>query len=195
MGALASMTRANGIALFPTLIVEALFPMTAERRWNWRSLWIALVPAGYLVYLALNVHFAGHAFGFLATHEKLFYTAPSWPWEGIHHVLGDMDRAPSQAEVVGVQELLFIVLGLICVAISWIKLRASYSTWMTLNWLGITSLTFVQSAPRYSLAMFPIFILFAMLGRNKFWNGLLNVWSLLFLALFASLFARGWWAF
>jgi hypothetical protein len=43
--------------------------------------------------------------------------------------------------------------------------------------------------------MFPIFILFALLGRNRFWNAVITIWSLLFLALFTSLFVRGWWAF
>jgi hypothetical protein len=43
--------------------------------------------------------------------------------------------------------------------------------------------------------MFPIFILFALLGRNRFWVGVLTAWSLLFFALFALLFARGEWAF
>ncbi len=47
----------------------------------------------------------------------------------------------------------------------------------------------------YTLTMFPIFILFALLGRNRFWFGALTVWSLLFFALFAILFARGEWAF
>jgi hypothetical protein len=43
--------------------------------------------------------------------------------------------------------------------------------------------------------MFPIFIVFALLGRNRFWSGVITVWSLLFFALFAVLFARGELAF
>ena len=49
--------------------------------------------------------------------------------------------------------------------------------------------------PRYTLTMFPIFILFGLLSQNRFWAGVLTVWSLLFFALFAVLFARGEWAF
>ena len=49
--------------------------------------------------------------------------------------------------------------------------------------------------PRYTLTMFPIFILFALLGKNRFWAGVLTVWSLLLFALFAVLFAHGEWAF
>jgi hypothetical protein len=43
--------------------------------------------------------------------------------------------------------------------------------------------------------MFPIFMLFALLTKNRFWYGIITVWSLLFLALFAILFVRGQWAF
>ncbi|MEY2543399.1 MAG: hypothetical protein QOE81_860, partial [Verrucomicrobiota bacterium] len=53
----------------------------------------------------------------------------------------------------------------------------------------------LESMPRYTLTMFPIFILFGLLAANRFWNFVLTVWSLLFLALFTSLFMRGWWAF
>jgi hypothetical protein len=49
--------------------------------------------------------------------------------------------------------------------------------------------------PRYMLTMFPIFILFALLARNRLWYAVITIWSLLFLALFTSLFVRGLWAF
>ena len=67
--------------------------------------------------------------------------------------------------------------------------------WMTGFWILCTSVNFFRSTPRYTLTMFPIFILFALLGRNPFWAGILTAWSLLFFALFAVLFARGEWAF
>jgi hypothetical protein len=66
---------------------------------------------------------------------------------------------------------------------------------MTGSWILAASVNFFRSMPRYTLTMFPIFILFALLGRNRFWAGVLTVWSLLLFALFAALFARGEWAF
>ena len=97
--------------------------------------------------------------------------------------------------MVGVQELYFTALGFICAIASWIKLRPLYAMWMTASWLLFASVTFIESAPRYTLTLFPIFILFALWGANRFWNAVITVWSLLFLALFAALFVRGWWAF
>lgn len=106
-----------------------------------------------------------------------------------------MDWKPDQAEMVGTQEFVFALIGLIGVVMSWIKLRPVYAMWMTGNWLLFASVTFLESMPRYTLTMFPIFILFGLLAANRFWNFVLTVWSLLFLALFTSLFMRGWWAF
>jgi hypothetical protein len=118
------------------------------------------------------------------------------PWVGMRGALGIMmDWKPGQAEMVGAQEFVFALLGLIGVVASWIKLRPIYAMWMTGNWLLFASVTFLESMPRYTLTMFPIFILFGLIATNRFCYVVLTVWSLLFLALFTSLFMRGWWAF
>jgi hypothetical protein len=104
-------------------------------------------------------------------------------------------RSPAEAEMIGTQELYFTALGLICVVAAWLKLRPAYAVWMTGSWLLVVSATFIESMPRYMLTMFPIFILFALLGMHRLWNALITIWSLLFLAVFTSLFVRGWWAF
>jgi hypothetical protein len=81
------------------------------------------------------------------------------------------------------------------VIVSWIKLRPVYAVWATGNWLLFSAVTFIESAPRYTLLIFPLFILFGFVGENRFWNGVITVWSLLFLALFSAVFVHGTWAF
>jgi Mannosyltransferase (PIG-V) len=195
LGAFSWMTRANGIVLLPTLGAEALHQFVATRRWQWRWLWIGIVPAGFAVYLLLNWHVTGDPFMFLRMRKPLFVITPAWPWVGIRNAIGNLQRAPNEAEMVGAQELFFTIMGLICAIVSWFKLRPTYAVWITGNWLLCNCATFIESAPRYALSMFPIFVLFALLAANRFWNMVITVWSLLFLALFASLFVRGWWAF
>jgi len=195
LGALATMTRANGLALVPAFIVEAIQQWRAVRSWRWHWLWIAAVPLGFCVYLLLNQHVSGHAFGFVDMRREIFRTSPDWPWVGLREAYRNLRRDPSDAEMVGGQELFFALLGLLCAVVSWFKLRPSYATWITVTWLGFTCVTFVQSAPRYTLALFPIFILFGLAAQNRIWNAVITIWSLLFLGLFASLSARGWWAF
>jgi hypothetical protein len=109
--------------------------------------------------------------------------------------IGNLHRGASDAEIQGAQELYFSLLGLACIVASWIKLRPLYAIWATGNWLLFNAVTFLQSAPRYTLLIFPLFILFGLIGSNRFWNAVITVWSLLFLALFSAVFVRGWWVY
>ena len=196
LGALSWMTRANGIILIPTLAVEAGHQYVVSKRWQWRWLWIAVVPVGFGIYLFLNWRVTGDPFGFFAVRKPFFGMSASWPWVGIYQaVVINLQRAPNEAEMIGGEELYFVALGFVCMIASWIKLRPLYAMWITGNWFLVTSATFLVSMPRYSLTMFPIFMLFALLAKNRLWYAVITVWSLLFLALFTSLFVRGQWAF
>jgi len=124
------------------------------------------------------------------------YTSFDWPWRGIRGAIGIMiGWKPGDAEIVGAQEFIFAMIGLICAMASWIRLRPTYAMYITVSWLIFASTTFMESMPRYTLTKFPIFVLFGLLGENRFWRVAITVWSLLFLALFTSLFTRGGWAF
>lgn len=195
LGALCWMTRGVGVVLLPALAAEATQQYYARRRWNWQWCWLAIVPAGFAVYLLINWHITGDPFAFLQTRKVSFNQAFAFPFVGIRQAIRAPYPTPNEAEMGGVQELIFVALGFVCMIISWIKLRPAYAVWMTAMWFLVTSVSFLQSVPRYTLAMFPIFILFGLLTRNRFWFGALTVCSLLFFALFAVLFARGEWAF
>lgn len=194
-GALTCLTRANGLVLLPVLIVEAAHQYRTTRRWRWQWLYIALAAVGFGGYLLLNKYVTGNAFAFTSLMQQFFGKSLSSPLTGIDNALGSMSRAPSEAEMVGTQEVLFIALGLICTIVSWIKLRPAYSVWMAGNWLLFVSVSFVLSVPRYTLTMFPIFILFAMLAARRIWLAVITVWSILYLSFFASTFVWGHWAF
>ena len=195
LGAFCWLTRATGAVLVPTLGVEAAQKYFTNRRWNPRWLWIALVTSGFAVYLLLNWLVTGDASAFLRTRKVSFEQTFALLWAGIWKMVRAHYRTPNEAEMVGVQELAFLALGFICTIISWIKLRPTYAAWMTGNLILFASVNYFRSIPRYTLTMFPIFVLFGLLSQNRFWAGVLTVWSLLFFALFAVLFARGEWAF
>src|SRR4030095_10572946 len=134
-------------------------------------------------------------FAFLPMRKELFHLSGAWPWIGMQDAYRNRLQAPSQATMVGTQEFFFACLGLICAIVSCIKLRPIYAVWITGSWLLVTSATFLVSEPRYALKLFPIFILAGLVGQNRFWDRIMTTASLLFLALFAGLFVRGWWAF
>ena len=194
-GALTCLTRANGLVLVPVLVVEAAHQYWITRRWQWQWLWIGIAAFGFAGYLVLNKHVTGDAFAFTSLMQRFFSKSLSPPWSGIDNAIGSMSRAPAEAEMIGTQEVLFIVLGFACTVVSWIKLRPAYGVWMTGNWLLFVSVSFVLSVPRYTLTMFPIYILFSMLAARRVWLAVITFWSLLYLSFFASLFTWGRWAF
>src|SRR3989441_2772264 len=51
LGALACLSRINGLVLMPALVVEAGYQYWKTRRWRWQWLWIGLVGVGVLGYL------------------------------------------------------------------------------------------------------------------------------------------------
>lgn len=193
LGALACLTRVNGLVLGPTLLMEAFLQFRIARRINWRWLWIGVVPLGFLLYLALNYHVTGNPFAFSPIMEEHWFKKFTPPWVGIYEV---WLRTPEINLTEGLQELVFIAVGFVGIVWCWLRLSPTYGVWMTLNWLLINSTDFVVSVPRYSLTFFPLFILFARLAQQRPVAGLLlSVVSLFFLALYATKFAYGTWAF
>jgi hypothetical protein len=196
IGALACLTRITGIILPAVLLAEAVEQYRLERRFNRGWLWIAVVPAGLIGYLILNAHVTGDPFAFLAIQKEHWYKSLAPPWSGIRGSIDSIGWRPArEAQIVGVQELFFILLGLVGTIYSWAKLRVSYSLWMTGNWLLFTSTSFVYSVPRYTLTLFPIYIMFAQAAKKPLVNSAITVWSLVYLALFSTLFVCGYWAF
>lgn len=195
LGGLACMTRANGVILGPVLAIEIWQQYRTSRRWEWQWVCVVLVAAGFGGYLLLNYHVTGNAFAFVTLQREFFGKSLSSPITGFLDAIGSMTRTPAEAEMVGTQEVLFITLGLACTIVSAFKLRAAYTVWMAGNWLLFVSVSFVLSVPRYTLTMFPIFILFAMLASRRLWLAVLSVWSILYLSFFTAVFVLGRWAF
>jgi Mannosyltransferase (PIG-V) len=192
LGACACLTRVNGLLLIPVLGVEALSQLWVTRRINWRWLWIAIVPAGFLGYLWLNHHVTGDYFAFSKIMEAHWYKKFTPPWLGISDVYWRLAGDVTE----GQHELFYIALGLIFIIWSWVRLRPSYAVWITCNWLLINSTSFILSVPRYTLTLFPIFILLAQActGRRLPF-AIVTAFSLIYLGLYASRFAQGLWAF
>jgi Mannosyltransferase (PIG-V) len=195
-GALAALTRPNGILLLAALGAEALWRLWETRRFDWRWLWVGLVPIGFAVYLAINYRITGDPLSFLKMESDHWSNALTTPWRGIGVNLGiARDWAPTRAAMIGTQVLFYLAVGLSGTIAAIFLLRPSYAVWMALNWLLYASQSWDISAPRYTLMMFPLFILLARLARRRTWDAAITVWSLMWLAAFAGEFVRGNWAF
>jgi len=193
LGAGACLTRVNGLILGFALATEVIHQYWKTRRINLRWLWIGVVPLGFLGYLWLNHEVTGDYFAFTKIMHEHWYKKFASPWFGIHDL---WLRALGLNVNEGLNELVAVAILSICAVWSWFRLRPSYSVWITLNWVLITSTAFVLSVPRYTLTLFPVFILFARAtSGRRFWFAMLTIGSLLYFALYAGRFAQGLWAF
>jgi hypothetical protein len=197
LGGLACLTRINGLVLIPALAFEAWAEYRETKTVNRQWLWLGLLAFGFGAYLALNYFVAGDPAMFMVYQREHWYRYFRLPiyglWEALKTTLYDI---PEAALMRGFQELLFVSIGLFATVAGWRWLRNSYRVWMAGNWLLFVSTSYVLSVPRYTLIMFPLFILMARTAvRNWPVKVLFVVWSLLFLALFSIQFTRGWWAF
>lgn len=196
LGALAAMTRPNGIMLMPALGVEALAGWWRTRRFEWRWLWIGAVALGLGVHMLVNYSVTGDPMAFMSLEHSHWSNRLVAPWSGIAtnvHVM--LTYRANDAAMIGTQVLFYLAVGLAGTIAAALILRPSYAVWMGLNWLLIVSESWDISAPRYTLMMFPLFILIAMLARRRSWNTAITVWSLLWLGMFTSEFVIGHWAF
>ncbi|MBC7796168.1 MAG: glycosyltransferase family 39 protein [Pyrinomonadaceae bacterium] len=194
---LACLTRINGLILFPALAFEIWNEYRETKKLNLKWLFLIMVPVGFGAYLALNYFVAGDATMFLTYQNEHWRKSLTFPWRGIVETAKiAVSQTPNNAQMTGIQELFFAGIGIFATLAGWAYLRNSYRVWMLLNWLLFVSTNFILSVPRYTLVMFPLFILMALAGRRSWWaNALFITWSILYLALFSMQFVRGWWAF
>lgn len=161
LAAAAALTRVNGLLMLPALAAEAYaeYRRTGHFRRAWAS--IVLVPLGTLAYLATNFLVAGDAFRFAELLRRDWEKAPEWPWVGFAR-LASWSAQPSSAQPIWMVELLFVLIALAASVAVARALRPSYAVWTGLNAALFISTTTPLSVPRYSLVLFPLFIL---LGR------------------------------
>ena len=196
LGALASLSRINGLVLIPALGAEAVQQFLLTRRLRWQWLWIGLTGLGVLGYLALNYHVLGDPFMFMTYRREHWFQVLSWPWVGIlAKIETALHAAGERGAIIGVQDLLFIIIGFIGTVWACLKLRPSYAVWMVCNWLMFTSTGFILGVSRFTVVMFPLYLLFSRLSERRIWYAAITVWSLLFLALFTGLYVEGHWIF
>ncbi len=197
LGLLASLTRLAGLLLFPVLLIEYLH----QKGWkplkvDHKILWTLLALCGFLIYLGINWQVTGDAFTFMAVESEHWFNKLD-PISGLQAAWSFAQRPDFPGNLtIGAAPLFFAALGLVMIGVAlWKRLHATYTVFMFLSWGLAVSTSWWISVPRYIMAMFPMFFLFAMLAKRKCVNIAIAVASAVAMCYFTVLFALGWWAF
>jgi Gpi18-like mannosyltransferase len=203
LGALAAATRITGLVLVPSLLweyhaqrTEHPKPPVAQRLKE--LTYIGMISLGFLLYLAVNYWVFGTPFAFIEMQREHWFRQLAPPWEGLVGAFWAISWGePSQKVMVGGAELLFGIFGLVCIMYAvGSKFHASYTIYMLFTWLMAASTRFWLSMPRYTLSLFPLFMILAVVAdKRQEWHYVMTIAFLLFFSFFLILFTQGRWAF
>lgn len=197
LGMLATGSRLSGLAIMLPLAFE--YFQQKEFRWRrirWDAALLALVPLGLVVYLYLNYHYFGDPLKFLQFQREHWDRKLSLPipalkniWYWVNH-----DTSIVQRVMVYGWQLAAFILGTIGLILAAFRLRPCYVIYLALSWILIFCDSLMVCSPRYLLTQFPFFMLMGQWRRRDWLHYAATCLFLLFYALNATQFARGWWA-
>lgn len=178
------------------LIVDFRRPEVAN------ALWLALIPAGWVVFaLYMQIRF-GEAFLFLQI-QRAWHRTTTWPWDGIVQSI----RHISPGHIAGVIpahnliEVMSVAVFAALIALGWRALPRSLSLYAAANLLLILISPAIldnyyqplMSASRLCLTIFPCFIVLAIRGAWEPLDRLVTTLGPALLAVFAVVFLQGAW--
>jgi hypothetical protein len=201
-GALASLTRSEGVLLVVPFFIEWMFALY-EARGDWFK-WpvdtllrplvgICIIPIGLAAYMLYLWVLSGDPLRF--SHVQIHWgrsLAP--PWVSFAHAF-HVITGPYAPQTIANQilEVTFTVLMLVVLALGFRRLRPSYIAYMAVSILVPLCTSSLMSMPRFALVLFPMFALFGLWGARSSVNNAIVAFSLPLLGLFTVLFADWYW--
>jgi hypothetical protein len=193
-GALAALTRLQGVVLVLPLLFEALrarryrvFPLGMDLGWP-------MLPAlGSLGFLLGRAWMGIEPMSFI--YATLWNQRPAWPWMGMLANVSNM--IAGTAHPTDYLDFVVILTFIALTVIAWRRLRFSYVLYMAvILFFSTASLRMphpMASAGRYMMALFPAFFLLGQWGRNAWLNRLILYPSVALLLYLSGQFVLGGW--
>lgn len=191
-GALAAFTRSVGLAL----LVPVLFELAAQKRKFRDYLALLIIPIGFGAYCYINYTVSGDAFKFMQyqsehwnQHFGLFFNTAAYQTD---YALAAFSAKPKVFLGLWIPNLMaqLCALAVMCGGVR--KIRASYSAYFIACFFVAVGATWLLSAPRYMLVMFPLSAALAELSEKRSVGVLLYALCLVFGLAYLTAFALRW---
>lgn len=182
--ALASVCRLNGLFLFVPLVFEYFKVFGLKKFFNKNIFCFLIAPAGILGFMFYQ---------YLKFYEPLAFFKSQMEWGRKFTFNSEHFQLLNPASYCNLStDIFFFALALVA-GIMLFRIRASYALYVLFTTLVAVSTGTLMSIGRFTLILFPIFILLASIKNEQFKFGW-TLLSTLFLAVFTILFVNNYWA-
>jgi hypothetical protein len=201
---LATVTRPNGFIIVVPLVFEIWRQIGGKPgKVHLAHIWALLAaPIALTLWAAYLSWVTGDPLAIVHSRaQPPFVRVTAMPWETLWSAiqyLGTPGLSPL-SRVVNSLDLAATLLLIEATVIAWWRLPRSYAAYMTVSVFLLLASTVpewpLQSMQRYTLSIFPIFMLLAQLGANRYWHRTILVASAPLLGMYTALFATWYWVF
>lgn len=187
LGALAAFTRMLGVLAAIPILLEAFEQSKAYGIWRengfaaalrvfWkRALWALLVPVGTFAYLLINKLVTGDWFTFMVYQREHWYQEFGLFFLNVGTIFSQISPAePDMNAFLWIPELVCIVLTLVVMVRTCKTQRISYVYFALAYFLAAIAPTWLLSAPRYIMAMVPLYFMLASVTKKRWADVLLS---------------------
>lgn len=169
-GSLACMTRIIGVILVITYLVIYL----EQTGFNFKKIkpnifWLGLIPFGFLGASLIQYQYSHEHFSFIKSSD-FWGRSITWPWISVINNI-KLSREFWQNGIfpeMGVIRIIFLIIVVLALILGLKRLKPSYAAYLCLGLLVPLSSQNLLSFPRFIIICFPLFVIFAIMSKNKY---------------------------
>lgn len=204
LGFLAAVTKNQGLLLIVPACMEFLTGFDTELSYMKNrakravayflknGLYIALIPAGFFLYLFLNRLVTGGWFTFIKYQKEHWFNSAAFFANTLKYlVINAFTWSTSASYSLALPQIFMFLFATVMIFFSFKRLPLSYTGFMLAYTIISYSISWPLSTERYITALFPIYLLLGMVSKKKKTDWLFSIVSILLLCFYTWAFMTG----
>lgn len=152
-----------------------------------------LIPLGVGIYLAMNQWLTGNWRTFLVYQEKHWFHTPIFFGTNLRNITqAALTSGPQASLLMWAPQMIILAGGIGLILWYWRHLRWSYVWYSVAYIIMIYSTSWQISGGRYLMALFPFYIVLALLARPRWLNDLVTFAFIILLGFYTTVFIKGY---